>query len=198
MVVFLGLTGEIGAGKDTFAEIAAAKYPAVSLTLSEILVEEALKRNLPIVRENLRLIAEEIGKTFGPKGLAEISARMLLSRLRESECQLGLIPGVRTVSQIQGLKETLPNFKLVAVTAPFELRFDRIKNIRMREDEKNLTMEEFRIIDEREMHSDNDINPNVGEVIKLADFTIANDSTIEAFETASLNLISYLKAQDVC
>jgi Dephospho-CoA kinase len=73
--MIIGITGNIGAGKDTFAQHLVVKG-FIHISLSEFIREEVVKRGLEMSRENLHNISNEMRKNFG----ADILARMAIKK----------------------------------------------------------------------------------------------------------------------
>jgi len=72
-------------------------------------------------------------------------------------------------------------FILVAITAPIELRFARII-ARHRNQEETMTLEEFKRYEEKELQSASSVEQQLNECVKIARFTISNDTDLISFE----------------
>ena len=60
----IGLSGTNGSGKDTVGEMLAAQHGYLFVSVSDLLREEARRRNLPVTREVLRTISAEWRREF--------------------------------------------------------------------------------------------------------------------------------------
>jgi dephospho-CoA kinase len=112
----IGLTGPNAAGKgEVAAHLASLGFTVHSL--SDVVREEAALRGLPPYRENLIRIGNELRRQDGPGVLA----RRILSRLEDR----AVVDSIRNPSEVEVLREGLPHFVLLGITAPAEVRFRR-------------------------------------------------------------------------
>jgi dephospho-CoA kinase len=164
----LGLTGTNGAGKGEAAAFFMEKGFAY-LSLSDVLREEVKKRGLEPSRDNLIRAGNALRRRHG----ADVLARRVLRRVRGDT----VIDSIRSPAEIARFR-TRPGFKLLAVDAPVEVRFERVR--RRGRDESVLTLAEFAAKEKEEMSRD----PSAQQLhlcLGLADATVINDSTLEAF-----------------
>ncbi|HEY5442548.1 MAG TPA: AAA family ATPase [Candidatus Saccharimonadales bacterium] len=61
----IGLAGTNGSGKDTVGHILAKQYGYLFVSVTDLLRAEAVRRNLPVERENLRMISAEWRREAG-------------------------------------------------------------------------------------------------------------------------------------
>lgn len=136
--IWLGLIGEKGGGKDTVVKYLASHYQAKVLGVGDVVTELLNVLRLPVTRENLINLAEAIRGTFGENALQE----GLLAKLQAAPNKLCIINGARKPAEIEQLKKL--GAKIWYVTAPMELRFERLKQRRQKSDDKTQTFEQFR------------------------------------------------------
>lgn len=132
--MILGISGSLGSGKDTVAEYLIKKI-FQHISLSNLLREEAKKRGIKSDRDSLREFSNVISKEQGSDFLAKLAIN------KKNKRNL-VISSVRKPGEVDYLK-ILPDFKLIFVDAPIEIRFARIKN-RGRSDEKEIGLQEFK------------------------------------------------------
>ena len=156
------LTGMPGAGKSTIAsKLKEEGYETFSL--GDGVRAEAKKLNLEPTGENLGKLMLELREKNGPGAIAEL----LKESIQESTHDIIIIDGIRSVHEINVLKET-GNVKLLAVNAAADTRFNFLRE-RKRSDDP-LTREKFEERDNRE------IGVGLEEIIGLADESIENNN----------------------
>ncbi|MDD8031526.1 MAG: AAA family ATPase [Acidobacteriota bacterium] len=162
----IGLTGTNGAGKGEVAAFFQKKgYDYVSL--SDIIREELRARGLEASRDNLIACGNELREKFG----ADILARRATKKIKGPT----VIDSIRNSREIEYLR-SLGDFILIAVDAPIEIRFERVK--KRGRDESAVTLEEFRKKEELEKSTEEN-SQQLEACLKLADLTIINDGQLE-------------------
>ncbi|MBI4009655.1 MAG: AAA family ATPase [Candidatus Aenigmarchaeota archaeon] len=172
----IGLTGTIGSGKEVVKDFIKKKYNCYYVTLSDILKSEIEKRKGTLSRTTLQDIGNEMRKKYGNHILAMLAVEYL-GRDKEAI----IIDGIRHAAEIEYLKKKFGgDFKLIAVDAPQEVRFQRIVD-RGRDDPK--AWGEFVKTDERDQGiGEEEHGLHVKDCVERADFLIVNDSTLEELE----------------
>ena len=156
------LTGMPGAGKSTIvSKLKEEGYETFSL--GDGVRAEAKKLNLEPTGENLGKLMLELREKNGPGAVAEL----LKESIQESTHDIIIIDGIRSIHEINVLKET-GNVKLLAVNAAADTRFNFLRE-RKRSDDP-LTREKFEERDNRE------IGVGLEEIIGLADESIENNN----------------------
>lgn len=185
--MIIGLTGTLGSGKDAVADYLKKKGFGC-FVLSDILKEEAKKRNLEPTRENLQDVGNELRAEHGPGVLA----KMVVDAIKAYGHNNVVVDGIRNSGEIDELSK-LSDFFLVAVDAPEETRFERMKSRGRKDDPK--TLGQFRKMDARDRGvNEPSTGQQVGECIKQARFVIVNDSTVEKlFEKVERLLADLMK-----
>ncbi len=113
--IYLGLVGPIASGKGVLADhLKGLGFDYYSL--SDQVRQEAVRRNLPINRETLQNLGDEMRKVHGPCILAE---RALLSVTNPNRCLV--FDSLRNPSEIN-LFRHLIDIKIIGVDAPVENR----------------------------------------------------------------------------
>jgi len=169
--MIIGLTGSLGAGKDTIIEYLAS-HGFQYFNLSNELREMATKRGIELTRTNLQDLGNEIR-------LQEGNGALILRVMAKTEPLYDyVIAGIRNPGEIQELKKN-KNFFLISIDAPAQLRFTRLTK-RNRESDPR-TWEEFLKIDSRDKGDGEAENgQQVAASIELADFHMYNDGDIGA------------------
>ncbi len=171
MGIVLGLTGENCAGKGTVAAYL-EKKGFYYYSLSDILREELAAEGAEITRESLIAKGNFLREKFGPAVLAE---KMLL-KLQDDRNYV--VDSFRNPHEAQAFKKTRPNFFLLYVTAPADVRFERMKTRGRESDPK--TLEAFKTIEEKERKSASDRHQNLDATRGLSDRTLLNEADFPA------------------
>ena len=151
-----------GAGKSTIvSKLKEQGYQAFNL--GDGVRAEAKRRNLEPTGENLGKLMLELREKNGPGAVAEL----IKEPIQNSNHEIIIIDGIRSIHEINVLKET-GNLKLLAVEASSNTRFNFLSE-RKRSDDP-LTREKFEERDNRE------ISVGLQEIIKLADESIENNN----------------------
>jgi dCMP deaminase len=172
-MIIIGLTGRNAAGKTTAGE-ALGRRGFSYLSLSDVIREEARRRGLEPLRENLTALGNELREKHGPGALAELTiARMQPDRNYA-------VDSIRHPAEVMALKKA-GSFSLFHVFAPLEARFARSME-RARPGDAQ-TLQDFILQEEREFASSNVASQQLLETERLADRRIDNDGTLDDFTT---------------
>ena len=169
-MIKIGVTGLFCSGKDTFANYLKSKG-FEHISLSDILREELMKRNVEITRENLQRIGNELRKTRGN----DILARLTLEKINPEKKYV--ITSIRNPLEIKKLASS-KNFVLVNIDSNQEMRFKRMQS-RQRNEKDPSTFEEFIESEAKELIPKEESGQNLTACIKMARIIINNNSTEE-------------------
>ena len=177
--IIIGLTGTNGAGKTTAADYLKQKGFAY-FSLSDAIRDELKKQNSPETRESLI--------NMGNKLRSELGANILAKRIAEKIDlpKNTIIDSIRNAEEVNKLKK-LKNFIFIAVDAPIEARYKRLKE-RFGRQEEYKTLEQFREQEQKEFSQDK-TKQQLGICIKMADKVIINDGTIKELKNKIDNII---------
>lgn len=175
--IVVGVTGEIGAGKDEAAQYLTELAIKDNLTsrmlgYSDYLTLTLREYNIPETRENL----QDLGRllvTMHPTG-SSIDHRVRTAINDEITEEFVGLTGVRYLSNVETLR-SFPQNRFLYVTAPAEIRHARIRNRKQKLGEEHLSDEDMIRLDNKPTEM------AVREIIHLADSTIINDGTLEDF-----------------
>lgn len=182
----IGLSGTNGAGKDSVGHILALKHKFLFVSVTDMLREEAKRREIPVIRENLRMISSEWRRQYG-YGVLIDRAYDQYKKLEEEYAGLA-ISSLRNPHEAERVHEL--GGIVVWVDASPETRYGRIQaNLaaRGRGSEDARTFEQFVIDEEVEMHTPpggDEANLNMAGVKQQSDIVLLNDGTnLEQFES---------------
>src|SRR3989344_757822 len=178
--MIIGLTGKNAAGKGEAA--AYLKKKGVEYhSLSDVLREEAAKRNIEHTRDNLISLGNQLRKKFG----ANYLAKKINQKIQSSHVEDFVVDSIRSPFEIEELRKN-KDFVLVAIEAPAELRFERLlKRGRLGD---AATLEEFKIQEEKE-NLNNPPGQQLDKCVSMADRKIANDGQLEHLHQKIAKLI---------
>ncbi len=170
MGIIIGLTGENCAGKGSVAEYL-QKKGFYFYSLSDVIREDLAAGGTPITRDALISKGNALREAKGPAVLAERT----LAKLQDDRNYV--IDSFRNPFEVEAFKRT-KNFFLFYVTAPAEVRFERMKR-RGRESDPQ-TLEAFKVIEEKERKSASATNQNLEACQNLCDRRVSNGADFPA------------------
>ena len=177
----ISIVGMAGAGKSEAARVFGDNGFA-RVRFGDVTDKKIAEKGLELNEENERNIRETLRKEHGMEIYAKLNLPRIDSALEHSDV---VIDGLYSWEEYTFLKERYgENLYVVAVWAPPGTRHKRLAGRRNR----RLTLEEARSRDWKEIE---DIKK--GGPIAMADFTIANESSLEDLEREAREIISRLK-----
>lgn len=179
--LIIGLVGQAGCGKGTVADYLKDHYQAGYVRFSAILgtILSALGREKS--REEFIRASELLRKEYGEDVFSHAVAQQALT----SDAEIVVVDGIRRLEDIVAL-EPLPHFKLLAITAPAELRFERMKKRGEKSTESNMTWEQFL------KEEDAPTERTIPSVMERASHTLDNAGTQEELMTKVVELFKTL------
>lgn len=165
MAIIIGLTGENCAGKGTVADYLARKG-FYYYSLSDAIREELANEGKEITREALIAKGNQLRQNFG----SDVLAKRTIAKLQNDRNYV--VDSIRNPEEARALLAT-GKMTLIYVTAPTELRFERMKQRRREGDPRSF--EAFKTIDRIEMESKDEHGQRLAEVFALAGKKLVND-----------------------
>ncbi|MCF8234909.1 MAG: AAA family ATPase [Bacteroidales bacterium] len=170
-MITIGITGTLGAGKGTIVEYLVGKKRFRHYSVRGFLTEEIRKRGMPLNRDSMTHLANELRALHGPSFIADELYR------EASEADVNsVIESIRTPGEVELLRSK-KNFYLFAVDADPEKRYKRI-TLRNSETD-SISYETFLANEKREMQSEDPNKQNLKKCIYMADFVFTNNGTKE-------------------
>lgn len=167
--MIIGITGTLGAGKGTIVEYLTGQG-FTHFSVRDYLGREILRRGLPVNRDTLTDVANDLRAARDPSCIAE-------ALYDEARAQGGdaVIESLRTPGEITALREK-GGFILFAVDCDIRTRYERIRERKSATDA--VSFETFRANEEREMHSTDPNKQNLARCMELADHTFDNSGSV--------------------
>lgn len=167
----IGITGTLGAGKGTIVDYLSKVKGFRHYSVRQYLTEEIEKRGLPVNRDSMTSVANELRAANSPY--------YIVGKLFEQALTSGenaVIESIRTPGEVEFLRQQ-GNFTLIAVDADPKTRFERIKIRKSATDQ--IDFNTFLANEKREMTTDDPNKQNLKKCIQMADITLNNDGSIE-------------------
>jgi dephospho-CoA kinase len=168
--MIIALIGEKLAGKDTVAEYLIEQHGAHHVKFSQILDEVLYVLNLEISRDNEIALVTALRSAFGN----DVLMKSLVKKAKDTTVPIILINGVRYPEELESLKKL--KAKLIYITAPLDLRYQRFMRRKEKSDDAMQTEQEFK--DQETAVTEKFIK----ELGKKADATILNTGTQEELQ----------------
>lgn len=169
--MIIGITGTLGAGKGTIVEYLVEKRGFTHFSVRAFLIEEIEKRELPVNRDSMILVANDLRAKYSPSYLAQ----QLFERAKAKGGN-SVIESLRTPGEIETLRKK-GNFVMLAVDADPKIRYERITKRKSTTD--NVSFEKFMEQEKKEMTTDDPNKQNLSKCIEMADHVFQNNGTME-------------------
>ncbi len=206
MVIYIGLSGTMLAGKGFIKDILSSHFKVFSFSLSDALRDEADRQGIEKTRQNLTDLADGLRLKHGPGVLGELAIKKIAALgPKISEYDLVIIDSIRNPWEAEALRQTFKKyFYLIFTDAPVEIRYKRAMS-RKREGEEFLSFEDFKKKDEEEFKGRQDrqiddeyshhgqkidYGVNLGACLKKSNTIIINDGSEKETEEKVLDLVT--------
>lgn len=183
MVVIIGITGTLGAGKGTLSDILVRKHKFKHYSVRDFIIKEIQRRcdlgeNLEINRDSMVFVANDLRTKNSPSYIIDCIYKEAIKS--GENC---IIESIRTPGEVESLRNLSSspnniNFHLFAIDADPKIRYNRI-TLRQSETDK-ITFDTFLQNEAREMTSTDVNHQNIRACINLATVVFENnEQTIE-------------------
>jgi len=187
MVIIIGITGTLGAGKGTIVEFLKTKG-FKHYSVRNFLIKIIERRGMKVNRDSMVKVANELRTKYSSSYIAE---QLYLKAIKnKKDC---VIESLRTTGEITALKSK-GNFFLFAVDADAKVRYERIKKRKSSTDKLNF--EEFLANEKREMNNRDPNKQNLAKCIRMANFVFENEGSIKDLNVKVEVVIDGIKRQN--
>lgn len=185
--MILGITGTYCAGKDTAARIL-EKEGYIHISISDIIKQYCIIEKKEPTRENLTLIGNKMRQEFGAG---------IFGKLARDYCEPTknyIVTSIRNPSEVTELRKA-PNFYLIKLDAPLDIRYERFMSRRDLVKDKTITTKQEFIKREESEKSQDSKGLQLHKVFELADTTINNDKEEKTLEKQLKELIKNIQTK---
>jgi len=186
------IVGMTGAGKSEVSN-ELVKHGFSYLRFGQITIDKIKEKDLKVNEVNEKKVREGLRKEYGMGAFATLNMPKLDELLKKSNV---VVDGLYSWSEYKILKEKYGDLmSVVAVYAPPKLRYQRLQNRSIENDDKN----RFRSIPEKDAKARDfaDIeNIEKGGPIAMADFTILNTGTIDELKERVKEILIEIEPQN--
>jgi len=169
--MIIWITGTLWAGKWTIVDYLVKNKWFVHFSVREYLIQEIKKRGMPVNRDSMVEVANDLRAKYGPSYIVED----LYKQAKETgkDC---IIESIRAEWEALALKWK-DKFLLFSIDADPKIRYDRVV-LRWSETDK-ISYDEFIMNEQREMENTDPTKQNLSKCIALSDYVFTNNGTLE-------------------
>lgn len=168
--MIIGITGSFGAGKGTVVEYLKKEKGFTHYSASGFIVEEIERRGMPVNRDSMIVVANELRADHGPSYIID----SLYARAEEVEGDV-IIESLRAVAEVQRIKEL--GGIVLGIDALPKVRFAHILARNSVKD--HVTYEKWLEQEQAESNQNDPTKQNIFGALKESDYTITNNGTID-------------------
>ena len=172
----VGLAGMAGSGKSIVVGTARENGYDIVVMGDEVR-EEARSRNVESNPDNLGKIMLELRHKEGEAAIA----KRCIPKIERATKQRIIVDGIRSLAEVEQLRQRFPSFTFIAIHASPETRFKRLFKRKRSDDPEN--WEAFIERDYREL------GVGLGNAIAMAEYLIVNEEDIDTAKVKTREVI---------
>ncbi|KND50241.1 MAG: dephospho-CoA kinase [Parcubacteria bacterium C7867-007] len=168
--MIIGITGSFGAGKGAVVDYLIKKKGFAYFSARAFIAEEVARQGLPVDRDTLASVANELRAEHGPTYLIQ-------SLLQEAETsgKDSVIEALRAVAEAKCIQEE--GGIVLGVDASPEIRYERA--IQRASETDHVTFEKWLEQEKNEMNPGDPTKQDIFGALAISDVIIQNDGTLE-------------------
>lgn len=167
--IVIGIAGMPGAGKGIVRGIVKKMGYSV-VVMGDVIRQEAKSRRLRPTPENLGMVMLKLRREKGPTVVAD----RCISKIENSENDVVVVEGIRSLHEVNEFRRHFPNFTLIAIHSSPETRFKRLFQRQRSDDPRG--WDTFLERDLREL------SVGLGDAMATADYMILNEGPKTEFK----------------
>jgi len=168
--MIIGIAGSFGAGKGTVVDYLIKEHGFTHYSASGFIVEEIERRGLPVNRDNMTVVANELRALHGPSFIID----SLYARAEVHDGDV-VIESLRAVAEVQRIKEL--GGIVIGVDAESTLRYERAHARKSLKDD--VSYEKWLLQEKAESNESDPTKQNIFGALKEADVVFSNNGTME-------------------
>jgi dephospho-CoA kinase len=167
--MILGLAGSFGAGKGAVVEYLQSKG-FLHYSASGFITEEIEKRNMPVTRDSMILVGNDLRQKHGPAYIVEALYNRALAHEGNA-----IIESLRAVAEVEKIKEL--GGVVIGVDADPKLRYERSQQRGSVKD--GVSFDKWASQEQQEMNPDDPTKQDIFGALKKADIVVFNNTTFD-------------------
>ncbi len=167
--MIIGLTGSFGAGKGAVANYLVKQKNFAHLSARDFIIKEIEKRGLPINRDSMAEVANDLRQTNGPTYIFE----QLVTAAKELGGDV-VVESVRAVAEADFIKEQ--GGFIIGVDADPKVRYKRI--VKRGSETDHISFTDWREQEIKESNPDDPTKQDIYGALKKSDVVLLNQSTL--------------------
>lgn len=171
--MIIGLTGSFGAGKGCVANYLVNKKGFAHFSARSFITEEIKKRGLPIDRDTMAIVANDLRKNGGPTYIFE----KLVDQAKEHGGN-AVVESVRAVAEAKYIKEQ--GGVILGIDADPKVRYER--TVKRGSETDHVSFDEWHTQELKESNPDDPTKQDIFGALKESDVIIMNSSSIKELE----------------
>lgn len=185
----IGITGTLGAGKGTVVEYLVKEKNFKHYSVRAYLVDKIKQRGLPVNRDTMVAVANDLRSEHGPGFIVEELYRQAVEVGKDC-----IIESLRTPGEVTALRKK-GDFVLLAVDATPNIRYQRVVGRGSETD--NISFPEFLANEERELTSSDPNKQNLSACANLADVKLTNNGSKAELFTQLVQALDGLDSSEI-
>ena len=171
-MVTIGITGTIGAGKGTIVDFLVKEKGFKHFSSRAFLLQELDRRGLEHIRDNISMVGDDLRKKHFP-------GYIISELLKQAQAYGGdaIIESIRSMGEVEVLRNSETPFYLFAIDADLKTRFERIKERNLSTD--HVSFQKFIEDENKEMDRKEVWQMNIKACMATADFVFENNASLE-------------------